>query len=96
MDVDTSVKGIPISFFQTIEPENARDNRIPSRGIWFQDFPRRYPRLKDLTKRLPHAYFNLHHELSKRSRITSQTITDSKSRRGDRIESLGLPIGQEH
>lgn len=95
MDVDASIVGVTISLFDSLEPENAGDDRIAPRSIWLDNLPGRPTGMKHRTEGESHTDLRLHEELPKRCHVATKSIANSKFGGRDRIDGLRLAIGFE-
>jgi len=92
VDVDHPLKRICVALFQSAEPKNARDDRVPSRRIHRDDFARGLAALELHAKRRACPDLLSDGHFSKRSAITPRHVPKAKFGRGDRVAGDGVPV----
>ncbi len=85
MDVNVAWVGVAVPGFEALQPEDAGDNGVPPRGIYFQNFPGRSAGFEDRSRRMASADFLFDFEFSNRSGVAAWRISDSKFRSRNRV-----------
>ena len=96
MDVDISLKGVFVSFFQAFQPENTCDDWIPAWRVHRQNFSSGFASLKDCSRLYGIADLLLYPQKANRCGIGSRPVAQTEFRCGNGINAHGQSITKKN